>query len=57
MPTNPSALAMETFEWVTVDLNNDTKLNEVCDLLKQTHYVEDDEGLLRFKYLKAMLKW
>lgn len=56
IPTTPPALAVDGFEWVTMDLTNDTEMNEVYDLLKH-HYVEDDEGTLRFRYPKAMLKW
>ena len=56
IPTSPPALAIEGYEWVTVDLTNDTEMNEIYKLLKD-HYVEDDEGMLRFRYPKAMLKW
>jgi len=56
IPTSPPVLAIEGFKWVTVDLANDSEMNEVFNLLKN-HYVEDDEGTIRFRYPKAMLKW
>lgn len=52
----PIPLALEQFRWVTMDLTNDSELEEVEKLL-YGHYVEDDEAMFRFKYSKSLLKW
>ena len=44
------------FEWVTLDLNIDSQLKEVYDLLNG-HYVEDDEAMFRFNYSPSILRW
>lgn len=44
------------FAWATVDMDNDTELREVYDLLTH-HYVEDDDATMRFKYSPAFLRW
>lgn len=54
--TEPIPLALEPFRWVTMDLTNDSELEEVEKLL-YGHYVEDDEAMFRFKYSKSLLKW
>ncbi|AEO59830.1 hypothetical protein MYCTH_2308395 [Thermothelomyces thermophilus ATCC 42464] len=54
--TEPIPLALEPFRWVTMDLTNDSELEEVEKLL-YGHYVEDDEAMFRFRYSKSLLKW
>jgi glycylpeptide N-tetradecanoyltransferase len=54
--TEPIPLALEPFRWVTMDLSNDSELEEVEKLL-YGHYVEDDEAMFRFKYSKELLRW
>ncbi|KAK4121928.1 N-myristoyl transferase [Parathielavia appendiculata] len=56
IPTEPIPLALEPFRWVTMDLTNDTELEEVEKLL-YGHYVEDDEAMFRFKYSNSLLRW
>ncbi|KAL1837172.1 hypothetical protein VTJ49DRAFT_4182 [Mycothermus thermophilus] len=56
IPTEPIPLALEPFRWVTMDLSNDSELEEVEKLL-YGHYVEDDEAMFRFKYSKELLRW
>ncbi|KAL2261160.1 hypothetical protein VTK26DRAFT_4634 [Humicola hyalothermophila] len=54
--TEPIPLALEQFRWVTMDLTNESELEEVERLL-YGHYVEDDEAMFRFKYSKSLLRW
>lgn len=56
IPTEPIPLALEAFRWVTMDLTNETEMEEVEKLL-YGHYVEDDEAMFRFKYSNSLLKW
>lgn len=56
IPTEPIPLALEQFRWVTMDLTNESELEEVEKLL-YGHYVEDDEAMFRFKYSKSLLRW
>ncbi|KAN0061814.1 glycylpeptide N-tetradecanoyltransferase [Thecaphora frezii] len=44
------------FEWVTVDIDDETQLKEVYDLLS-ANYVEDDDASLRFNYSPEFLHW
>lgn len=44
------------FEWSEIDLEDAPQLDEVQDLLCN-HYVEDDEAMFRFNYLKDTLTW
>ena len=44
------------YRWESLDLQNETDLNEVYELLKN-HYVEDSEGKFRFDYSKKFIKW
>lgn len=55
VPKEPGPL-VDGFEWVTMDLTDDAELQEVFDLL-YGHFVEDDEGMFRFNYSKAFLRW
>ncbi|KAG8625328.1 hypothetical protein KVT40_007079 [Elsinoe batatas] len=55
VPKTPAGL-IDGFEWVVMDLNDGTELEEVRALLSG-HYVEDDEALFRFDYSASMLKW
>lgn len=56
IPTSPAPLGIDKFEWVTMDLTQESQLKEVYELLNG-HYVEDDEAMFRFKYAPDMLKW
>lgn len=51
----PDAL-IEGFEWATLDLTNETELQELYDLLTN-HYVEDDNAMFRFNYSRSFLHW
>lgn len=55
VPKEPQKL-IDGFEWVTMDLTNDSEMKEVYQLLNG-HYVEDDEAMFRFNYGTAILKW
>ncbi|KAL1297872.1 hypothetical protein AAFC00_006394 [Neodothiora populina] len=55
VPKEPSPL-VAGFEWSEVDLEDPPQLDEVQDLLCN-HYVEDDEAMFRFNYLKETLAW
>lgn len=55
VPKEPSPL-VEGFEWCEVDLEDAAELDEVQDLLCN-HYVEDDDAMFRFNYLKETLAW
>lgn len=55
VPKEPSPL-VEGFEWSEIDLEDPPQLDEVQDLLCN-HYVEDDEAMFRFNYLKETLTW
>ncbi|KAK3317816.1 acyl-CoA N-acyltransferase [Cercophora scortea] len=56
IPTEPVPLALDQFRWVTMDLTNESEIDEVEKLL-YGHYVEDDEAMFRFKYSKSILRW
>lgn len=56
VPTTPAPLGIDKFEWVTMDLTQESQLKEVYDLLNG-HYVEDEEAMFRFKYGTDILKW
>jgi glycylpeptide N-tetradecanoyltransferase len=47
---------IEGFEWVTLDISNDTEVTELYELLSN-HYVEDDNAMFRFNYSRAFLNW
>lgn len=51
----PQAL-MDGFEWCQLDLNQDSQLHEVYELLTY-HYVEDDSAMFRFNYSQPFLNW
>lgn len=55
VPKQPGPL-VEGFEWVTMDLTQDSELKEVYELL-YGHFVEDDHGQFRFNYSVSFLKW
>jgi len=44
------------FSWADVNLEDETELNEVYELLRD-HYVEDSDHMFRFDYQKDFLKW
>jgi len=46
----------EGYEWVELDLNNETEVKEVYNLLS-LHYVEDDHAMFRFNYSAVFLDW
>jgi len=56
VPTSPAPLGIDKFEWVTMDLTQESQLKEVYDLLN-LHYVEDEEAMFRFKYGTDILRW
>uniref|UniRef100_A0A7S0VEK5 Glycylpeptide N-tetradecanoyltransferase n=1 Tax=Polytomella parva TaxID=51329 RepID=A0A7S0VEK5_9CHLO len=45
-----------SFEWCSVDFNDEAQVQEVYDLL-HNNYVEDDECMFRFSYAPRFLKW
>ena len=47
---------LEGFEWVTMNLMDESELEEVYQLLCG-HYVEDDEAMFRFNYSISFLNW
>ncbi|KAK8165021.1 acyl-CoA N-acyltransferase [Phyllosticta citrichinensis] len=47
---------VEGFEWVTMNLQDATELQEVYELLSH-HYVEDGEAMFRFNYSASFLNW
>ncbi|KAI9791549.1 MAG: glycylpeptide N-tetradecanoyltransferase [Piccolia ochrophora] len=51
-----AAKLIEGFEWVTMDLTEETQLQELYELLNG-HYVEDDEAMFRFNYSVPFLNW
>lgn len=56
VPKTPAPLGVQGFEWVTMDLTQESQLKEVYELLNG-HYVEDDEAMFRFKYSTSILQW
>lgn len=46
----------QEFEWITLDIADETQMRELHDFLAQ-HYVEDDDGLFRFNYSIDFLRW
>ncbi|KAF4969329.1 hypothetical protein FSARC_3403 [Fusarium sarcochroum] len=55
IPPEPEKL-LPGYEWATLDLDNETHLDEVFHLLAD-HYVEDDDNDFRFLYAKDLLKY
>lgn len=55
IPREPPPLPAN-YEWVELDLTNETELKEVYELLNG-HYVEDDKAMFRFAYSKSFLDW
>jgi len=51
----PYSLPAE-FEWNTLDLNNQSELEEVYKLLNE-NYVEDEDNMFRFDYSAEFLQW
>jgi glycylpeptide N-tetradecanoyltransferase len=49
-------IAEGMYHWVTMDLDDEKQLQEVCELL-ENHYVEDHEAMFRFKYSSSFLRW
>ncbi len=47
---------VEGFEWVEVDVQNEAEMGVVYELLRN-HYVTDDDGMFRFDYSVALLRW
>lgn len=45
-----------SFEWTTLDLESDTDLNQLYELLYD-HYVEDHDATFRFAYSKIFFNW
>merc|ERR1719350_990721 len=45
-----------SFEWATVDVDNDAEIDEVYKLLTE-NYVEDDDSMFRFDYSVGFLRW
>lgn len=56
VPTEPEPWGVGGFEWVTMDLTQESQLKEVYELLNG-HYVEDDEAMFRFRYSTSILQW
>ena len=56
IPTEPTPLGIQGFNWETMDLTQETQLKEVYDLLNG-HYVEDDDAMFRFRYSTSLIKW
>src|SRR5215210_7441004 len=46
----------EEFKWVDLDVNDETQLDELYQLLVG-HYVEDNSSSFRFGYSKPFLSW
>ncbi|KAG8814420.1 glycylpeptide N-tetradecanoyltransferase [Serendipita sp. 401] len=44
------------FEWVVVDITDDSELKELYELLS-ANYVEDDDAAFRFNYSAEFLRW
>lgn len=55
VPKDPAPLP-EGYEWVELDLTEETEIKEVYELLT-FHYVEDDNAMFRFNYSKSFLNW
>ncbi|KAK0713979.1 acyl-CoA N-acyltransferase [Lasiosphaeria miniovina] len=53
---DPIPLSLDQFEWDTMDLTNESQMQEVEKLL-YGHYVEDNEAMFRFKYSPSLLRW
>lgn len=51
----PYALPAD-FEWVSLDINTESQLKELYQLLNE-NYVEDDDNMFRFDYSPEFLKW
>ena len=46
----------QNFEWTVCDVNDDSELKEIYELLS-AHYVEDDDAMFRFDYSPEFLRW
>lgn len=46
----------EHFEWVTLDVTDNSTMNELYELLRD-NYVEDDDNMFRFDYSQKFLRW
>eukprot|EP01125_Pyxidicula_operculata_P021262 TRINITY_DN8119_c0_g1_i1.p1 TRINITY_DN8119_c0_g1~~TRINITY_DN8119_c0_g1_i1.p1 ORF type:complete len:395 (-),score=104.89 TRINITY_DN8119_c0_g1_i1:40-1224(-) len=44
------------FEWYSVNIDNESELTDVYQLLRD-HYVEDDDNMFRFDYSREFLLW
>eukprot|EP00371_Babesia_bovis_P003560 XP_001612207.1 myristoyl-CoA:protein N-myristoyltransferase, N-terminal domain containing protein [Babesia bovis T2Bo] len=55
IPTRPYLLP-DAFEWVDIDINDETHLTQLYTLLNE-NYVEDGECMFRFDYKPAFLQW
>jgi glycylpeptide N-tetradecanoyltransferase len=55
VPKEPYPLA-SVLEWFNPDVNSDTQLQEIYDLLYE-NYVEDDDSMFRFSYSHPFLRW
>lgn len=55
IPASPLPLLNE-FEWSTIDINNQTELEDVFLLLNE-NYVEDKDAAFRFNYTKDFFNW
>jgi glycylpeptide N-tetradecanoyltransferase len=44
------------FEWCSIDITDNTQVNEVYTLLTE-NYVEDDDNMFRFDYSREFLQW
>ncbi|CAI5759290.1 unnamed protein product [Candida verbasci] len=55
IPNEPLPL-IKDFEWVTLDIGNDSELDELYKLLYD-NYVEDTDATFRFKYSHEFFKW
>ncbi|KAJ3547537.1 hypothetical protein NM208_g1470 [Fusarium decemcellulare] len=55
IPSEPEKL-LPGYEWVTLDLDDESHLDEVFHLLAD-HYVEDEDNEFRFLYSKQFLKY
>ncbi|KAG7195289.1 glycylpeptide N-tetradecanoyltransferase [Scheffersomyces spartinae] len=55
IPDTPLKL-LSSFEWVTLDVENEDDLDQIYTLLYE-NYVEDVDSTLRFKYSHDFFKW
>ena len=55
VPKTPAPLP-EGYEWVELDVTQESEIKEVYQLLSN-HYVEDDGAMFRFNYSQSFLDW